>query len=81
MSRQMSPGQQFDDRRSAAVSSSAEAALTIDTENFTADVTRKRKHNFHIGLSNEELYTNSPQPRRCRFVIYIYYIPYSCIYL
>jgi len=38
--------------RSVAVSSSAETALTIDTENFTADVTRKRKHNFHIGLSN-----------------------------
>jgi len=41
--------------RSVAVSSSAETALTIDTENFTADVTRKRKHNFHIGLSNEGL--------------------------
>lgn len=44
VSRQMSPGRQIDERRSAAVSSSAEAALTIDTENFTADVTRKRKH-------------------------------------
>lgn len=27
--------------------------LTIGTENFAADVTRKREHNFHIGLSNE----------------------------
>lgn len=56
VSRQMSPGRQIDVRRSAAVGSSAETALTIDTENFTADVTRRRKHNFHIGLSNERLY-------------------------
>lgn len=30
--------------------------LSIGTENFAADVTRKRKQNFHIGLSNEGAY-------------------------
>lgn len=74
----MSPGRQIDERRSAAVSSSAEAALTIDTENFTADVTRESKRTTFALDFQMRNYTRTLNNREGVDLLYVY-IPYSYI--
>jgi len=68
----MSPGRQIDERRSATVSSSAESALTIDTENFTADVTRKHT-TFTLDFQMRN-YTQTLHNREGVDLLYVYTI-------